>query len=463
MPPDVKLPRSFRLPAYSGVSPSRFLSLLRRPTSVLAVTMVANILLRTVSTIVLTRLLAPSVFGLAGIITSFMFTIVMLTDLGFQAFVVRHQRGDEAHFRNVIWTVHAVRGVALAALAFVCAPLVGTALQKPEIVLPLAIACLQLGIDGFASIAIMAALRSNGANKLSLLDLGLTFFQMTVCIALAVWLRNIWAIVYAGLASSVLRTILSYAIFPNSRQRPANDRGIRREFFVFSQVVMGSSFLTLMLSQSDKFFLARVFTLEEFGLYAIAVNLALVPASFVSTYISRIAYPAYAKIWATSPEHIASAFYTVRHKVSILFALGSGALIGAAPLVIRLLYDPRYEGAAVFLAILALGSALRLPTVNTTDFMTAIGKIKFTLYVNLVRVAWLAVMGPIGYILAGGLGVVIAVGTLEVPALLSCWYILHIQKVLNLRKELFYIALVGGSALIASLAASVLMEYVVRH
>src|SRR5690606_25592482 len=101
----------------------------------------------------------------------------------------------------------------------------------------------------------------------------------------------------------------------------------------------------------------------------------------------------------------------------------------------------------------ALGSALRLPTVSTTDFMTAIGKIKFTLYVNLVRVAWLAAMGPIGYILAGGLGVVIAVGTLEVPALLSCWYILHIQKVLNLRKELFYIALVGGSALIASLAA----------
>ena len=309
----------------------------------------------------------------------------------------------------------------------------------------------------------MAALRSNGANKLSLLDLGLTFFQTVLCIALAVWLRSIWAIVYAGLASRLLRTILSYAIFQNSRQRPVNDRAIRHEFFVFSRIVMASSFLTLVLSQSDKFFLARVFTLEEFGLYAIAVNLALVPANFVNTYTTRIIYPAYAKMWNTRPEHMASTYYAVRQKVSILFALGSGALMGVAPLLVRILYDPRYEGAAIFLSILAFGAALRLPTSSATNFMTAIGKIKFTLYVNIVRVTWLCIMGPLSYVLMGGLGVVIAVSTLEVPALIFCWFILYGQKVLNFRKELFYIALVCGSALTASLIASIFMKYLIQH
>jgi len=463
MPIDVRPPSPIRLWVHPATILPRFLPLLTRPTSVLTLTMVGNILLRTISTIVLTRLLSPSVFGLAGIITSVMFTIIMLTDLGFQSFVVRHPKGDEAHFRNAIWTVHVVRGVALAALAFVCAPAISTVLQKPELALPLAIACLQLAIDGSASIAIMAALRSNGANKLSLLDLGLTFFQTVLCIALAVWLRSIWAIVYAGLASRLLRTILSYAIFQNSRQRPINDRAIRREFFVFSRIVMASSFLTLVLSQSDKFFLARIFTLEEFGLYAIAVNLALVPANFVNTYTTRIIYPAYAKMWNTRPEHMASTYYAVRQKVSILFALGSGALMGIAPLLVRILYDPRYEGAAIFLSILAFGAALRLPTSSATNLMTAIGKIKFTLYVNIVRVTWLCIMGPLSYVLMGGLGIVIAVSTLEVPALIFCWFILHGQKVLNFRKELFYIALVCGSALTASLIASILMKYLIRH
>ena len=457
------LPPPVRFWAHSLASPSRFLPLLKRPTSVLTLTMIANILLRTVSTIILTRLLSPAIFGLAGIISSVMFTIIMLTDLGFQRFVVRHPKGDEAHFRNVIWTVHAVRGLALTLLAFICAPWIGTALQKPELVLPLAIACLQLAIDGFASIAIMAALRENGANKLSLLDLGLAFFQTILCIALAVWLRSIWAIVYAGLASRLLRTVLSYAIFHNARQRPANDTAIRREFFVFSRVVMASSFLTLVISQSDKFFLGRVFTLEEFGLYAIAINLALVPASFVDAYVSRIVYPAYAKIWATCPEQIASAFYAVRQKISILFALGSGTLIGVSPLLVRILYDPRYEGAAIFLSILACASALRLPTASTLDLMIAIGKIKLTLYVNIVRATWLCVMGTLGYLLAGGFGIVIAVGTLEVPALICCWCLLYAQKVINFRKELTYIALVCGSALFASLTASFMMQYFIQH
>ena len=47
--------------------------------------------------------------------------IAMVTDAGFEAYVVRHDRGEEAHFLNAIWTVHFARGllngVAAAALA----------------------------------------------------------------------------------------------------------------------------------------------------------------------------------------------------------------------------------------------------------------------------------------------------------------------------------------------------------
>ncbi len=432
---------------------------LKSPASVLAITTVANLLIRMASTIFLTRLLAPDVFGLAGIITSIFFTISMLTDLGFQSYVVRHPHGDDPHFRNVIWTVHVVRGLCLAAIAAACAPLAAHVLQKPELALPLAVASLQLAIDGFTSIAIMAALRNNGANKLSLLDLGLTLFQTVVSIILAFWLRNIWAIVFSGLAHTLLRSILSYAIFPASRHRPASDTATRRDFFAFSRVVMASSFLTLLLSQADKFVLARLFTLEQFGLYALAFNLAFISASFANTYVSRVAYPTYSRTWHEAPHAMRDVFYGIKRKVSILFAIGSGGIIGGAPVIIRILYDPRYEAAALFLAILAISSALRLPAVAAAEVMTAIGKVKITLYLNIARVAWILIAGPIGYVLGGGFGIVVAVGLLEAPALVASWFFLGREKLLNVPQELLYLALVGLSTLGASVVAAWVVNY----
>src|SRR5690348_8190608 len=84
-------------------------SLWRTRTGVVVLTGVGSLFVRTLSSIILTRLLAPQDFGIVGIIGSIFFVLAMITDLGFTSFVVPHPRGDERHFRDVIWTIHAVR------------------------------------------------------------------------------------------------------------------------------------------------------------------------------------------------------------------------------------------------------------------------------------------------------------------------------------------------------------------
>src|SRR4051794_15646925 len=81
---------------------------LTSPSSVLLGTNVASNLLRLASTIVLTRLLAPDAFGLIAMIASFFYVITMITDAGFQAYVVRHER-DDPDFVDAIWTIHFAR------------------------------------------------------------------------------------------------------------------------------------------------------------------------------------------------------------------------------------------------------------------------------------------------------------------------------------------------------------------
>jgi lipopolysaccharide exporter len=430
---------------------SRISFLLRRlsgATGVLALTTVGSTIVRLISSIVLTRLLSPSVFGLAGIIGSLFFVIVMMTDLGFEAFLIRHPQSDDQQFRDVIWTVHAWRGLLLMGAGIVSSPLVAMVLHKPELSMPLALASVTLGINGLASFSLIIALKSGGARKLSLFDLGLTIFQTTLCIGLAVWLRNIWALVAAMIAQSLLRTALSYAMFSGSSHRFARNRETYREFFSFSRIVLATSFVTLLISQSDKLFLARFLSLQQYGLYAIAINLVSVPTGFVGTYISRIVYPLYTRTWNNDPKALAGIYYKVRQRTSLLFALGSGALVGGAPLLVAIIYDARYRGAALFVSLLGISAALRLPTFAAAEVMTAIGKISVTLRANIVRVLWLAIAGPFGFYLDGGTGVICVVGLIEVPALFYSWIELRKVGVLDMRYEIGYLGtfLAGGLA-----------------
>ena len=46
----------------------------------------------------LTRLLSPDVYGITGMIMSVFYMINMVTDIGLQAYVVRHHRSDDPEF-----------------------------------------------------------------------------------------------------------------------------------------------------------------------------------------------------------------------------------------------------------------------------------------------------------------------------------------------------------------------------
>jgi lipopolysaccharide exporter len=426
---------------------------LRGSTGVLALTTLAGIVVRTVSSLVLTRILSPSVFGLVGIISSLFFTLTMITDLGFESFVIRHARGEQPRFLHAIWTIHAARGIALALAGCSLAPVIAWVLQKPELLLPLAFASLTLAINGFASFSLIVALRLGNSKKLSILELMLSVFQTVLCICLAIYMRNIWAFIVTMIAQSVLRTVLSYTLFDNSSHQLTRDRTIYREFFAFSKVVLSSSLLTLLISQSDKLFLAKIFSLREFGLYAVAMNLVSVPIGFVGAYVSRIVFPQYTKTWLTDPGSINNIYYSALRRTAHLYALGVGGLIGGAPLLVSILYDKRYSDSALFLSLLAISAALRLPTFAAAEMMTAIGRIRVTLYLNILRVIWLLIAAPLGYWAYGAVGVIFVVGLLEVPALVGSWVWLRKVGILNVRYEMVYLVFLCGGAVLGMAAS----------
>jgi O-antigen/teichoic acid export membrane protein len=419
------------------------------PSAVLIATTAGSNVLRIANTMVLTRLLAPSDFGLVGMITSVFFVMALLTDVGFQVFIVRHERGDEPHFLNAVWSVHITRGVINAAILILLSEPIALLLDKPRLAPLLAVASLTIAIDGTASLTLLTALRRGLVRRLSMVDLGAFITQIVIGVIACAIFRNAWGIIVAMLASSAVKSAASYALFPESRRRFGFDRAVTSELWAFSRTIALSSMLTLLLAQVDKLVLARLFTLSQFGIYAIASTLAIAPAGIVGLYVPRIVYPQIARAWREHPSSIRSAYYGARGIIFYGYLIAAGGMIGCGPLVMRILYDPRYAnaGGGIYLQWLAVAAATQMIARYMQDALIAVGRQRATLLMNVARVIWLAIGGTIGFVQFGPIGLVATLGLIEVPAYFYGAWVLRRIDILSIRRELLSIAtIVLGAA-----------------
>lgn len=425
----------------------RLAELALRDTNVVVISVVLTNLLRALSSVVLTRLLMPEVFGIAGVITSIFFTFAMVSDLGFQAFVVRHPDGDKPRFLDTIWTMAVFRSIVLTCAVFASAPAIANLFGKPELTPIIEVSAFIFMLDGSASLSLLTALRRRMVLRLSLVELAVLILQILLSFVLAYLWKSYWAILVSMLAGSALKTLFSYVLFPNSLRRPAFERQYIRELWNFARFVTGSSIITLLLLQSDKFVLGRVMSLDDFGFYMLAVNLATAPLAFTMAYASRVLFPYYSQAWHDREDNLRALFYAKRRLPSFFYTFAAGGLIGSGPLIIAVLYDPRYAAAALYLQILAITPLFALASNSGNEVLTATGHIKTTFQANLAKLTWFCIAGPAGYALGGVLGLVIAVGLSEIPAVILKWFQMHRLQLLDLGQEMLF--LTAGAAGIA--------------
>ena len=420
-------------------------------TQALALSTVVTNLVRIASTMCLTRLLSPDVYGITGMILSIFYVVNMVTDIGLQAYIVRHERSDEPHFLDSVFTIHALRGVALAAIAMLLAWPLSLLLAKPELTAPLVVSSLVFVIDGQISLHQFRGLREGKVQRFVMIDILMSVSQTITAIALAFFIRNVWAIVGSMLIGSSVRAWASYALFPGGRHSFRPDRGIAADLWRFSRVIATSSALTVVLSQVDKLALGRILSLAQFGTYVIAATLAGAPTAFAFNYASNIVYPAVA---AASREgsSIVDAYYRCWGRFFYLYALGGGALIGGADLLVRLLYDPRYSAAANYLSILAVSTTLTMATRSMESVEVARGRPRFAVEMNGVRLTWLAAGGLLAITRADPMTFVLTIGLVEVVAYAyACFrlardHLIRWPRELSLLLTLLAGLLLGGTA-----------------
>ena len=256
----------------------RAIVLIRTGTSVVLISSFISNILRVVSTLILTRLLDPSAYGVIGILISISFAITMLTDVGIFGYVVRNSNADDPAFLDRVWTLRLLRCFVLMCVFFILSPVIAWAFDKPVTAALMAYS-LTFGFEGLSSMAFATSVRRQQLTRLAVLELTPQLLTLPLAIGLALWLRSYWALVISMIMVSLLQAIFSYVFFPGSRRRWNFSLNEARNLWVFGSAIGAASVIHLILMQADKIVLARLLTIDTFGLFTIAVTLVTIVRS----------------------------------------------------------------------------------------------------------------------------------------------------------------------------------------
>jgi len=359
-----------------------------------------------IRTIILARLLSPSDFGILGIALLAASTLETFSQTGFQAALIQKKDHIESYL-DTAWVVSAVRGLLLFLILLFSAPLVAAFFNSPQATMVIKVIAVSTLLSGFRNIGIIFFQKDLEFNKQFIYELSATLVDLTIAIILAFILRNVWALVWGGLAANFVRLCMSYILHPY-RPHVRFDKGVFMQLFGFGKWVLCSTILVFLVTQGDDIFVGRMLGVTALGLYQMAYLISNLPATEISHVISQVTFPAYSKL-QNSLQEIRNAYLNVLQLVAFVSApLSAGLFILSEPLVGTILGN-KWIGCVPIVQVLAIAGLVRSLQATTGAIFLAVNRPEIEPKWQSIRLLTLAFLIYPLFIVWGLLGVAISV------------------------------------------------------
>ncbi|MCM3873832.1 MAG: lipopolysaccharide biosynthesis protein [Pyrinomonadaceae bacterium] len=314
-----------------------------------------------VRSIVLARLLVPEDFGLFGMALTILAALNAFTTIGLNQTIVanKFESKDELKVHlNTVWSAELIRSLVVTLLVWASALPLSRFYGQPQLRIIIPVLGLITLVHGFQNIGLVLLRKEISFARIFWYELATHVFGMALTVALAVVLRNVWALVIGLLLTAVLGTVLSY-IFHSYRPRLALEKNALRRalnFGKFTLVIAVASYVTTM---ADNVMVGRLLGTAALGNYSLAYNVASAPISVLVFSLGKVLFPAYAEIAAQQPKRLEQAFtkvFSISSLILITVAVPSFLLAGE---IVQLLFGSRWTSAGTALRVLALTIPLR--------------------------------------------------------------------------------------------------------
>jgi len=319
-----------------------------------------NTILRMLSSLILTRIFMPEVFGLMAIITSIMVAIELLSDVGIKTSVMQNPRGEDKSFLKTAWTLQVIRGIFLLLIIFIISDYLADLYNEPELSSIMPTLGIAIVIKSLASTSLLISLRRLDVKRPTILELLAQGVGLITAVILALTLNSIWAFIYGWLASSFVSTLGSYVFLRHGVVGLEWNKAVVNEIIKFGKWIFLATILTFLVGQGDRLILGLVMTKSELGLYNLATMFSQLSMGLLAALVSKTIMPALAEVANSREQDLSSVFNSVRKTViiTILPMIVATSIFGS--FIIELFYQEPYYNAGWMLQILSAGMVVHL-------------------------------------------------------------------------------------------------------
>lgn len=418
-----------------------------------------SMLLRFGSSLILTRLLFPEIYGVMSIVWSFLYAVAMLSDVGAGSAVIQSSKGDDPDFLNTAWCLQITRGVFICLVCIAAGWPMALLYDKPELATVIPVLGITAIFQGFQSTKLMTLQRQIKQQSLTILDLAVQTIAMVITIVCAYYWHSVWALVPGQLVAELFRACVSHFLLSDYDNRFKYNRQHLREIFSFGRWVFISSACYFFARQSDRFLLGYFAGLGFLGVYSVAAQIIDAIENLITKFNHSLLYPVLSKINADEDQaKLSSLFYKIRFVYELVGFPLLGLLVVLSPALIKLLYDDRYSEAGWIMQFLLCKVALYAIFTSCETCLVAIGKPRYASMRNASKMIWILCGMPIAWHYAGLQAALLVLVTAEIPSILFFWPAMARLGILRIFRELFPLLMFGLGASAGYLGKRVFLE-----
>ncbi|MFG0834938.1 lipopolysaccharide biosynthesis protein [Aeromonas bivalvium] len=306
-------------------------------------------------TLLLARLLGPSVFGLVGMLAVFIAIANVFVESGFTSALIRKTDRCDNDLTTAFYYNIAVSVMCYLVLYF-SAPYVAQFYQQHELQSLLRVLGLTVVINAFTLIPrvkLNIVMDFKTQAKVSIVSV---VISGTTAILLAINGFGVWALVIQTLLNASSNTLFYNLLTPCLPSGKVSKQSFNYLFGYGSKILL-SGLLDVIYNNLYQIIIGKKFSPAVVGQFSQANQLASVPASTLTGIIQRVSFPMFSQL-QEDPIKLGNAYQlTLKMAAIVIFPLIIGLGLIAEPLLTSLLGN-QWQPAAALLTALCLGYML---------------------------------------------------------------------------------------------------------
>lgn len=318
-------------------------------------------LITPVTNMILARLLAPEEFGVLATVTMVISFTDILTDAGFQKYIIQHVFDDEESLdrsTNVAFWSNFVLSMLLWCVIVLFRNPIAAAVGSPGLGHVISIAGVSMPLTSLSTLQMARFRRDFRYKQLFGVRLGALLLPLVVTVPLAALGLGFWSLIIGTIAGNLFN-VVCLTLLSSWRPRLYFDFGLLRQMFSYCFWTLMDSLAVWLTTWADAFVIGTYLSDHYLGLYKTSLNTVNGIFALISATVTSVLFVSLSKLQQDKKQMVQLFTSTQRMLAMLIIPMGVGIFL-FRDLATGILLGSQWMEAAPIIGCWALASIFRI-------------------------------------------------------------------------------------------------------